>query len=263
MTAGPTLRALRHRLNISVREVERASGRIAKAKGDKRFRISNAWLSQLERGISEPGICKLFSLSVIYHLKFPDLMKLYDIDVDEIKKYEPIANPGATQLLSQDIPNEDTTQGFKSSDSGNTSLLSMRSGSHLQPFASGLKSPHIGYGYIGLNDFTMYPLIRPGSIVRIDTLQDKLQKVLWHNEYERPIYFLELRGAHACGWCELQGTQLLIVPHHSSPAGIRRLLYPREVDIVGRVIGFETSCVDEDPGETDLMNYGARSSRDK
>src|SRR5713101_2252885 len=100
MPAGQKLKALRNNRNITVREVERASRRIAEAKGDKRFSISNGWLAQLEKGVSEPGICKLFSLSVIYRVKFLDLIQLYDVDIDEIEKYEPVANPNATQLVS-------------------------------------------------------------------------------------------------------------------------------------------------------------------
>ena len=87
-------------------------------------------------------------------------------------------------------------------------------------------------------------MIRPGALLKIDTSQNKLTAVAWHNEYERPIFFIELREAYACGWCELQGNQLLIIPHPSSPASVRRFTYPREAEIVGRVIGYSTNCVD-------------------
>lgn len=112
------------------------------------------------------------------------------------------------------------------------------------PQSEDRRSPNLTHGYVGLNDFTMYPLIRPGSLLAIDTSQNKLQSVSWRNEFERPIYFIELRGAYACGWCELQSNQLLIIPHHSSPASIRRFTYPREAEIVGRVTSYHTSCVD-------------------
>src|SRR5262249_11466115 len=81
-------------------------------------------------------------------------------------------------------------------------------------------------------------------LLQIDTSQNKLHANGWHNEYERPIYFIELRQAYACGWCELQGDQLLIIPHHSSPASVRRFTYLREAEIVGLVIGYSTDCVD-------------------
>src|ERR1044072_9724950 len=84
--AGQELKTLRNRRNITVREVEHASRRIADAKGDRRFCISNGWLAQLENGASEPSICKLFSLSVIYRADFLDLVRLYNVDVDDKEK---------------------------------------------------------------------------------------------------------------------------------------------------------------------------------
>jgi len=91
--AGQKLKTLRNRRNITVREVENASRRIADVKGDKRFCISNGWLAQLENGDSEPSIWKLFSLSVIYRANLLDLLLLYNIDANEKEKYESVADP--------------------------------------------------------------------------------------------------------------------------------------------------------------------------
>jgi transcriptional regulator with XRE-family HTH domain len=217
--AGEKLKSLRNRRNITVREVEQASRRIADVKGDKRFCISNGWLAQLENGDSEPSIWKLFSLSVIYHTNLLDLLLLYNIDVNAKENYETVADPLLTQLIWQN--------GLS------TTLNADQSGPN-----------HIIYGHLGLAEFTMYPMIRPGALLKIDTSQNKAVMNVWHNEHERPVYFVELRGAYACGWCELQLNQLLIIPHHSSPAKVRRFTYPREAEIVGRVVGYSTNCVD-------------------
>jgi len=245
--AGQKLKGLRHKCHITVREVEQASRRIAEAKGDKRFRISNGWLAQLENGMSEPSICKLFSLSVIYHVNFLDLVRLYDVNVDEKGKYEPVANPHLTQLVPADSADDLRLPAVASNAQGITTLLPIstdRTSKIKLPSSQTRGSATLTCGYVGLNDFTMYPLIRPGSLLWIDTSQSKLQSGSWHNEYERPIYFIELREAYACGWCELQSNQLLIIPHPSSPASIRRFTYPREAEIVGRVTSYNTSCVD-------------------
>src|SRR5678815_170613 len=116
--AGQKLKSLRNKRNITVREVEQASRRIADAKGDKRFCISNGWLAQLENGVSEPSICKLFSLSVIYRANFLDLVRLYNVDVDEKEKYEPVADPYITQLIVHEA-----TVGLSSNGNGETSLV--------------------------------------------------------------------------------------------------------------------------------------------
>ena len=62
-------------------------------------------------------------------------------------------------------------------------------------------------GYIGLEDYTLYPLIRPGSFVEIDERQSRVKPGNWQNEFDRPIYFVELRNGYACSWCELNGSQ--------------------------------------------------------
>lgn len=236
MPAGQMLKSLRNRRNITVREVEQASRRIADVKGDKQFYISNGWLARLENGDSEPGMCKLFSLSVIYHANLLDLLRLFNIDVDEKEKYEPVADPYRTQL----IPHHGNGHGSSelSFDPSSTGLNITRSpNSHDHP-------QNIITGHLGLTDFTMYPMIRPGALLKIDTRQTRLLTSTWRNEYERPIYFIELRGGFACGWCELQGNLLLIIPHPSPFASVRRFNYPREAEIVGRVISYSTNCID-------------------
>jgi transcriptional regulator with XRE-family HTH domain len=234
---------LRRDRKLTVRAVEQATFRIAEAKNNKRFVVSNGWLTRLERGQSEPNIYKLFSLSVVYNIKVESLLKLYNIDVAEIEEFQSIAHPGATQLLSRNLI-IDSSEPIQESD---TALLNDVSGLQLDKQVGGAKNhlaTSLTYGYIGLDDFTMYPLIRPGAIVRIDRRQNKFSVATWHTEYDRPIYFIELRDAYVCGWCELQNAQLLVIPHHSSPSSIRRFAYPRDAEIVGRVVSFDTACVD-------------------
>ncbi len=250
MPIGQKLKALRNMRHITVREVERASRRIADAKGDKRFCVSNGWLAQLENGRSEPGIHKLFSLSAIYRVEFLELTRLYGVNFNEIKKFEHVASPQVTQILSPEAEPCELR-----SDPANAPLRLPKVVTNLVPNSKSISSfsshrdhteTFISYGYIGLNDLTMFPLIRPGAIVRIDTGQNRVEPATWRNEYERPIFFIELRNAYACGWCELQGSHLLIIPHHLSPNAIRYLAYPKEAEIVGRIIGFDTSCVDRE-----------------
>jgi transcriptional regulator with XRE-family HTH domain len=240
--AGEKLKSLRNKRNITVRDVEQASRRIADVKGDKRFCISNGWLAQLENGASEPSIFKLFSLSVIYHTNFLDLARLYNVDVDDKQKYEPVADPHLTQLMAN---NNGGTGGNGHPVSGahlSTHLIGAMSAWQL---AGGEEhAPSIRYAHLGSSDLTMYPMIRPGALLRIDTKQNKLIAGTWRNEYERPIFFIELREAYACGWCELQGDQLLIIPHYSSPTSVRPFKYPREAEVVGRVVRYSTHCVD-------------------
>src|SRR5260370_19118681 len=49
---------------------------------------------------------------------------------------------------------------------------------------------HELYGYIGLEDLTLYPLLRPGSFVQIDPRMRKIHPLPSRTEFERPIYCL-------------------------------------------------------------------------
>jgi transcriptional regulator with XRE-family HTH domain len=251
MPTNLSLRALRNSLNVTVREVELESRKIAEAKGDMRFYISNARLTQLEsNSLTEPSLWKLFSLSAIYKVRMTELMRLYNVEAEESDRYRAIATPNVTSLLKEMPDSYRTSETLRDlvQHPENTTLLprvidAADHKPHYAKFNSDRKFRC--YGYIGLQDFTMYPLIRPGSLVEIDTRQKKWTLIAWRNEYERPIYFVEIRNGYACGWCDLQGKQLLLIPHQSSPVSIRRFTYPNEIEIVGRVEKFTTPCIDE------------------
>jgi hypothetical protein len=102
------------------------------------------------------------------------------------------------------------------------------------------------YGFVGMSDRTMFPIIRPGSIVQIDQNQRKVLQAKWEDEDDRPIYFVELRGEFICSWCEMGDGYLSAVPHPKSKCQVRRFAYPREAEIVGRVIGVTMRLVESE-----------------
>ena len=238
MAAGQQLRSLREQRGITVREVEQATRRIADATGDDRYRISNGWLVKLEKCASAPNIHHLFALGATYRLHFFELLRLYGINVEEQAKYEAIANPHVTQLLFSDTNVFDLA-------APNTTILAQNLKEKLPmeiTLGRGNDDGHIVYAQLGSEELTMYPLIRPGSILTIDTSQKKIETGPWTNKLDRPIYFVELRGAFTCGWCERSDNKLRIVSYRSSL--VRELLCPQEAEIVGRVVAYYTACVD-------------------
>ncbi len=107
-------------------------------------------------------------------------------------------------------------------------------------------------GYVGLEDYTLYPLIRPGSFVEIDERQNKVRPGTWQNEFDRPIFFVELRDSYACSWCELDGNQLLLIPYPQSRRQIRQVRYRAEADIVGRVTAVTMTIASPEANESKL-----------
>src|SRR5437667_11339697 len=73
---------------MTTRDVTDLSQKIIDSEGNQEFHISNAWLTEIENSESIPSIYKLYSLSVIYHVKFGDLLQLYGVDVQKISKLQ-------------------------------------------------------------------------------------------------------------------------------------------------------------------------------
>jgi hypothetical protein len=86
-----------------------------------------------------------------------------------------------------------------------------------------------------MRDLRSFEELSTVSFVEIDARQNKVEPGNWQNEFDRPIYFVELRNGYACSWCEVDGNQLILVPCPQSRGQIRQLRYPNEADIVGRV----------------------------
>jgi len=42
----------------------------------------------------------------------------------------------------------------------------------------------------------MEPILRPGSLVLVDVSVRRLQESKWSNEYDRPMYFVELHDGY-------------------------------------------------------------------
>src|SRR5258708_34690204 len=86
LKAGERLKEIRSKLGITTRDVTDLSLKIAESEGNEEFQISNPWLTEIENSDAIPSIYKLFSLSVIYHLKFADLLQLFGVDVQKLAK---------------------------------------------------------------------------------------------------------------------------------------------------------------------------------
>jgi hypothetical protein len=107
------------------------------------------------------------------------------------------------------------------------------------------------YGYIGMDDRTMDPLLRPGSFIQIDSHMKRVRNSGWRTELDRPIYFVELREGYACAWCELRGSRLLLIPHPLSGCAIREFAHPGEAEIVGQVSAVAMRLVSVADGRLD------------
>jgi len=242
---GQRLKAIREILGITTRDVQELSSTISRARGNPEHYISHSSLTGIENSGWTPSIYKLYTLSVIYQVSYVDIMLMFGIDLEEISKAQLAVKLPKTHLVTTKVYDPERPVSFPIKFDPavrleDTNLLPRMVQSWGEVPISFIQ--HLGirehlYGYVGLEDYTLYPLIRPGSFVQIDEADSKIRTHSWENEFERPIYFLELRDGYACGWCQLQDGILSIVPHPFSQRPVRHLSHPKEVEIVGRVTG--------------------------
>jgi transcriptional regulator with XRE-family HTH domain len=241
--AGKRLRALRVRLRLSTRKVEHLSSEIARKKNAPDYYISHSWLGALEAGSLTPNIFRMKSLSLIYRRDLDELLAYFGIGIRAAGAEREMVDLPYTHIFAPQFKTQENTLITPVAlrervDLGHTNLVA-------RMFESWGEIPlellqqmdwrHSLYGYIGMEDYTLYPILRPGSFVRIDSRQTKVQRDGWRNEFERPIYFVELREGYVASWCEVSGSQLVLLPSPHSGRQASHVRYPEDAEILGRV----------------------------
>jgi transcriptional regulator with XRE-family HTH domain len=244
MLPGLSFRQARERLGLTYRDVERASYDLASTHGRPEFIIHLSRLADIENGGVTPGVHKLYSLCAIYHLDLFEVCRWYSIPFEELfrdgshaaaPKTHLAAPPGGLRLPLRLDPAFDPRR---------TEYLTRMVEGWTQ-FEGVLLNGHgrHRYGYIGSEDHWMEPLLRPGSLVLLDPARNQIQNSGWRNEYDRPIYFVDVREGYRCCWCQLEKGRLVLQPHPLSPCSVEVKRHPDEAEIVGQVVGIAMRLV--------------------
>jgi transcriptional regulator with XRE-family HTH domain len=243
LSAGHRLRQIREQLGLTIRDVEAASTRLGAKYQNDDYSISLSRLSDIETKGVLPNIYRVYSLAVIYRRTITEVLSLYGIDLNQVVDDLVQISPPKSHLL-ESLKNIETANlpvrldpSFDLRRTANLGRMIERWGVVPLAFLSRFAESNYTYGYIGTEDWTMYPLLLPGSFVQIDEAQNKVREELWRSEYERPIYFVETREGYFCGWCSARGETLFLQPHPLSPAAVRTFRHPQEAEVVGQVVG--------------------------
>lgn len=250
---GIRLKRIREQLGLSLRQVEERSRQLAEKKQNPDYLISRGWLNNIENGTYTPSACKQYTIGAIYHIHWSSIFSAFGCNFDEFSRDQAMFAPTKTQLDTRLSDDEDTIvvpmnskKEFRLERSNLLAKLGKIWGEVPVRLLQHMDLRNGVYGFVGLTDRTMFPIIRPGSIVQIDQNQRKVVQARWDDEDDRPIYFVELRGEFICSWCEMRDGYLSAVPHPKSKCQVRRFAYPREADIVGRVVGVTMRLVTAD-----------------
>jgi transcriptional regulator with XRE-family HTH domain len=241
MLPGLRLRQVRERLGLTYRDVETASYELALKRGRTEFILHISRLADIENRNVVPSLHKFYSLAVLYHLNPLELMGWFDVPLEECfedgamfpvpkthvaappkglrvpLRFDPAFDPRRTDFLSRMVERWGHFEG----------ALTKRSGRHC-------------YGYIGLSDRRMMPLLRPGSLVLIDTEMKTIEDEGWTSEHDRPMYLVDVRDGYRCGWFHQANGKLLMQPHPLSRCAPESWELPMQAEVMGKVIGIVT-----------------------
>jgi len=240
--AGEKLKRVRERLNLTFRDVERASQRVAAHRGSDEFSIALSRLADIENKGTVPSLYRLYSLCAIYRLDFQDVLRWYGIPMERLAadglreahdathevRFGPAPQVTVPMPLDAEVDWEKTTF---------LSELVRRFGKMPLTFLQALNVGEFRYGLIGRGDWTMHPVLHPGSLVAIDEKRRKIAVGGWNSEYDRPIYFFEMRAGYRCAYCTMQRGQLILQPHPASDQPAEIFEFPRDIEVIGQVVG--------------------------
>jgi transcriptional regulator with XRE-family HTH domain len=241
MLPGLRLRQARERLGLTYRDVERASFELAARRGRPELILHISRLADIEnRGVT-PGLHKLYTLAVVYHLNPLEIFRWYDVPIEDCFSDGGVFQAPHTHLAAPPISLKTPLRFDPAFDPKRTELLSrmVEQWGSLEGVLTNGDVRH-RYGYIGSSDRRMVPLLRPGSVVLVDISVRRMEDDNWANEYDRPMYFVELRDGYRCGWFQQDGTRLLMQPHPLSRCVPEAWRFPEEAEVVGRVVGVVT-----------------------
>ena len=241
---GTRLKRTRERLKLTYRDVEEASLHIARLRATDEFAIALSRLANIENKGTVPTIYRLYTLCAIYRLDLHEVLRWYGVPLELLASealqigleethaayFTPDGPVPVPQLRDRDLDLNQTTF---------LSTLIRRWGRMPLALLKSMDGRHHAYGFIGLQDWSMYPVLQPGALVLIDQSRRKIAAGGWTNEYDRPIYFLEHRGGYLCGWCALTGDRLLVQPHPASQRS-PAVFDLKDIDVIGQVTGVAT-----------------------
>jgi transcriptional regulator with XRE-family HTH domain len=237
------LRKIRDSLGLTMRDVENASLIVAQAHGSMEYLIPPSRLSDIETKGVVPSVFRFYCLAAIYHRPARELLLLYGIDLEGTRADWNSSRPANSHLVTLDIGQEvcetpvKMDPGFDLRETSDLGRMVQQWGTVPFSLLSSLSSQPYAYGFVGTEDFTMYPILQPGTFVQVDESKRVVVEHQWRSEYERPIYFVETREGFTCCWCSSRLNSLVLQPHPLSPTPVRILKHPQEAEVIGQVVG--------------------------
>jgi transcriptional regulator with XRE-family HTH domain len=240
---GKNLRHIRERLLLKYRDVEEASQLIATRHKNPEFLIGLSRLADIENKGTIPSIYRMYSLAAIYGFDYSELLATYEVSLQHMPRDVAELQLQVTRPVGLFAPRHasvEMPQNLGAFDFRRTSFLSRQIQAWgLVPlqFLETLCPHQHRHAFVGTDDWSMHPIVPPGSFIQIDETKRKVMNSGWDSDFSRPIYLLELREGYRLGWCTERAGTLIVQPHSSAPVAAEVFKHPGEVEVVGQVVG--------------------------
>ncbi len=164
MIPGLCLRQVREKLGLTYRDVERSSFELAAQRGRSEFILHISRLADIENHGVVPSLHKIYTLAVVYHLNPLDIFRWYEVPIDEFFGDGAVFHTPQSHLMAPPASLRIPVHFDPSFDPNRTEFLSrmVEKWGRFEGALTGGNDQH-RYGYIGLNDRRMMPLLRPGK----------------------------------------------------------------------------------------------------
>ena len=239
--AGLKLKRVRERLQLKYREVEEASAKIAAAHENDEYTVALSRLSDIENKGTLPSVYRLYSLCAIYRLDIAEVLGWYGISLSDLPADASLVEIARTHMVGFQSPREGELQvpialdpGIDLSKTVFLSRVIQKWGKIPLMFLKNIDLRNQRYALIGTEDWYMFPILPPGSLVVIDDTR-RIRNTGWRTEFERPIYLFEHREGFVCSWCNLREDRIILQPHPASCCEAESYAYPQEIEVVGQV----------------------------
>jgi hypothetical protein len=241
---GQQMKRVREKLLLKYRDIAEASQRIARLHGNPEFAIGLSRLADIENKGTVPSIYRCYSLGVIYGMDINHILAIFGVNAAQMPA-ESIRLEFPRTREARFNPSGRTTVEFPANldnlfDLRSTTYISRhihRWGKLPVLLLQSLDLRKQRYAFVGTDDWSMHPLIRPGSFIQIDEAKRHIKRDTWVHESEKPIYFLEHRNGFRCGWCSQRESLLVVQSHTASAVPPEIYKYPGDVDVLGQVVG--------------------------
>jgi transcriptional regulator with XRE-family HTH domain len=169
LPAGKSLRTLREKLGLTMRDVETSSARVAERHRNEEFSIPPSRLSDIETKGILPSIYRLYTLSVIYRRDLRELLSWYGVDLNNMAADLGLVSPPKSHvsdalkgLASVQVPVR-MDPGLDERRTTNLGRMVEQWGLVPLAYLAQFATTDFTYGYVGTQDFTMYPILPAGG----------------------------------------------------------------------------------------------------